>query len=66
MTAPERIFAFDYDLQDEAGNWEKWQVWTEAAPTPISAIEYVRADLYDRLKELLDQHKEALVRLADR
>lgn len=55
MTAPERIFAFDYDLQDETGNWKNWQVWTEAHPRPLLATEYVRADLYDKLKDALHE-----------
>lgn len=42
---PERIWAFDYDLQDETGEWKTWQTWTENLPFPFQATEYIRADL---------------------
>jgi len=45
MSAPKRIWAFDYDLQDETGDWKTWQTWTEELPSPFQATEYRRADL---------------------
>ena len=43
--APERIWAFDYDLQDDDGAWRNWQCWSDSDPKPLNATEYIRADL---------------------
>ena len=44
MTGPERIWAFDYDLQDNDGTWRNWQCWSEDHPKPLNATEYIRRD----------------------
>jgi len=46
MTAPDRIWAFDYDLQDEDGTWRNWQCWTQDSPAPLMATEFIRTDLH--------------------
>jgi hypothetical protein len=42
---PDRAFLFDYDLQDEAGNWKTLRGWSETPPDPMQSKEYTRADL---------------------
>ena len=44
MTGPDRIWAFDYDLQDNDGTWRNWQCWSEDHPKPLNASEYIRRD----------------------
>ena len=44
MSGPDRIWAFDYDLQDNDGTWRNWQCWSEAHPKPLNATEYIRRD----------------------
>lgn len=44
MTGPDRIWAFDCDLQDNDGTWRNWQCWSEDHPKPLNATEYVRRD----------------------
>lgn len=44
MTGPDRIWAFDYDLQDNDGTWRNWQCWSEDHPKPLNATEYIRRD----------------------
>ncbi len=44
MSGPDRIWAFDYDLQDNDGTWSNWQCWSEAHPKPLNATEYIRRD----------------------
>ena len=44
MSGPDRVWAFDYDLQDNDGTWRNWQCWSEAHPKPLKATEYVRRD----------------------
>jgi len=44
MTGPDRIWAFDYDLQDDDGTWRNWQCWSDSNPKPLHATEYVRRD----------------------
>ena len=62
MSAPKRIWAFDYDLQDETGDWKTWQTWTEELPSPFQATEYRRADLPPTDAEVLAHPKvKALV-----
>ena len=44
MSGPDRIWAFDYDLQDNDGTWRNWQCWSEDHPKPLKATEYIRRD----------------------
>lgn len=50
--APDRIFAFDYDLQDDDGTWRNWKCWDELHPAPLNAIEYIRRDAVCDLPEV--------------
>ncbi len=44
MTGPDRIWAFDYDLQDNDGTWRNWQCWSDSDPKPLNAAQYIRRD----------------------
>lgn len=61
---PERIWAFDYDLQDNDGTWKNWQCWGENHPEPLQAIEYIRADIHreavHRAEAMAEKLAEAL------
>jgi hypothetical protein len=43
--APDRIYAFDYDIAEDDGTWKNWTVWSVDNPSPINATQYLRADL---------------------
>jgi len=63
MNAPDKIWAYTYDIQQDDGLWDKdLPSWTDANPYPILAVEYIRADI---ATELLAALKSARPLVAD-
>ena len=74
MSGPDRIWAFDYDLQDEDGTWRRWQCWAEDHPKPMRATEYIRRDpaviaalpeVQAMIAEAVAKEREACARMVD-
>ena len=76
MTAPDKIWAYSYDVNTSQGPLDVWKTintWSDATVQPITAVEYTRTDLaqaavaaaYEAAAEMISEYPHFMLMTPD-